>query len=87
MSDARAYVSSMVEESLGLMSGQLDRHPLSQDFVDHVSSMIRGGPSEDISRPVLEDRMVLMLAQVRDAALKEDGFFVRKARWPGAAPF
>jgi hypothetical protein len=87
MSDARAYVFSMVEESLGLMRGQLDRHPLSQDLVDHVSSMVRGGPSEDIGRPVLEDRMASMLAQLRDVALKEDGFFVRKARWPGAAPF
>jgi hypothetical protein len=87
MSDARTYVSSVVEESLGLVKGHLDGHPLPQDFVDQASSIIRGGSLDDVGRPILEERMASVLASMREVALKEDGFFVRKARWPGAAPF
>jgi hypothetical protein len=87
MSGARSFVSSQVEESLGLVRGQLDRYPLDQDFVDQFSSVVRGVPLVDVQRPVLEQKMASTLSKVREAALREDGFFVRKARWPGAAGF
>jgi len=87
MSDVRAYASALVEESLGLVKGHLERYPLPQDFVDEASSVMRGGPTEDVGRPVLELRMAALLASMRETALREDGFFVRKARWPGAAQF
>jgi len=87
MSDARSYVSSAVEESLGLIKGQLEKHPLPSDFVDQFSSIVRGGMPGEIGRPALEERMVSVLAALKQTALKEDGYFVRKMRWPNAAPF
>ncbi len=87
MSDSRTFVSSLVEDSLGLVKGHLDRYPLPQDLVEEISSIVRGGQPADIGRPVIEERLAGLLAQLRETAIREDGFFVRKTRWPGAAPF
>jgi hypothetical protein len=87
MSDPRTFVSSLVEESLGLMKGHLDRYPIPQDLVEEISSVVRGGEPSDIGRPVIEERLAALLAQLRETAVREEGFFVRKTRWPGAAPF
>ncbi|HYR03960.1 MAG TPA: hypothetical protein VEO75_01115, partial [Nitrososphaerales archaeon] len=35
----------------------------------------------------LETRVNSLLKEVEKSAIKEEGFFIRKARWPGAAPF
>ncbi len=87
MSDARAFVSSMVEENLGLVSGHLDRYPLPQDLVDQIAAVMRGEQPSDVGRPVVEEKLAPLLGDLRKTALDEDGFFLRKARWPGAAPF
>lgn len=87
MSDSRTFVSAMVEENLGLVKGHLDRYPLPQDLVDQIASLMRGGEPEDIGRPVIEEKLALFLGELRKTALAEDGFFLRKSRWPGAAPF
>jgi hypothetical protein len=93
MTDARLYVASMAEESLGLvggsLAGALGEELLPQSFVDNVASVLRGGeapPGTDVSTPYLEKELFSLLPRIRDASLQRDGFFVRKARWPGASP-
>ncbi len=86
MADARSYAASLVEESLGLVRGQLD-DALRQDLVDELSSVMRGAHPDDVGRPFIEERMLSVLSEVRERALERDGFFARKARWPNAAAF
>ncbi len=93
MTDARSYVTSMAEESLGLVGGSLTgpsgEELLPQGFVDKVASVLRSGvapPGADASTPYLETELFSLLPKIRDASLQRDGFFVRKARWPDASP-
>jgi hypothetical protein len=92
MTDARPYVASLVEESLGLIGGSLagasGEELLPQSFVDRVGSVLGTGeapPGADASVPYLEKEVLSLLPRIRDASLQKDGFFVRKARWPGAS--
>jgi hypothetical protein len=87
MSDPNSYASSMMEDSLGLVRGQLRRYPPSGELVGLLTATLRGSQPADVSGPFLEDAMMSLLEQTRSAALRDDGFFVRKARWPGGAPF
>lgn len=83
----RSYVNSLVEQSLGLVSGHLDRYPLPDEFVEEATSVLEGATRADVSRPFLEDRMTIILRDLREAALRDEGCFIRKARWPGGARF
>ena len=94
MSAARPYVSSLVEENLGLVGGSLAGAPgeelLSETLVGRVASVMKGGaapPGADVTSPYLEREILALLPGMRDYSLQRDGFFVRKARWPGASPF
>ena len=81
-----AYAASFVEGSLGLAAGSLRPGDVPGDLVDGLASVMRGVPLEDTSTPSLEARIMELLAGLERSALERDGFFVRKARWPGAAP-
>lgn len=87
MSDARTYVCSVLEDSLGLVRGALDPSVLTEDLVVEFSLAVKGAHPNGLPTPVLEERMRKLLATVREKALREDGYFVRKARWPGGARF
>ena len=87
MSDPRSYVASLAEDTLGLAQGSLSPEKLPDDLVASVLAAIRGHPQGDTSGPVVERQMLSFLASTKAAAIAEDGFFVRKARWPGAVPF
>jgi len=87
LSDPRTYVASVAEQSLGLVAGSLRPETLPEALVKQFSSAVRGGSPADAGGPVLEMQLLSLLAATRAAALAEDGCFVRKARWPGAAPF
>ncbi|MDA4113595.1 MAG: hypothetical protein OK474_06090 [Thaumarchaeota archaeon] len=86
--DARTYVASVAEESLGLAAGSLKPETVPDELVSGFSSALRGEATAGAEGPLLERLMLSpVLAAARDAALSEDGYLVRKARWPGAAPF
>ncbi len=82
LSDPRAYVASMAEESLGLARGSLARGSVPEEFVAAVTSAVKGQAVPEDGAPVLEKKMLSLLAAVRGSSLSEEGFFVRKARWP-----
>jgi hypothetical protein len=87
LSDPRTYATALAENSLGLAEGSLGPHALPEELVAAVAAAVRGQPVRGDAAPVLEQQMLSLLASVRESSLSEDGFFVRKARWPGAAPF
>lgn len=85
MTDPRAFVSAMVEESLGLIRGTADESMITQDLVDEVSSVLRGGHPDGFPLPSVEEKMRAVLATARRDAIARDGCFLRKARWPRGA--
>lgn len=87
MSQTSAYVSSFVEESLGLARGSLDPGLIPQRLANGLPAALRGTPPDQSSTPIYEEAMMEALASARRAALAEDGYFVRKARWPDGARF
>jgi hypothetical protein len=82
-----SYVLNFVEGSLGLVSGSLKPEAVPQELVEEVGAVMRGSPPKDSTLPSLEMRIFALLEQVEKSSIKEEGFFIRKARWPGAAPF
>ena len=93
MADSHTYVASIVEQSLGLLEGSLRdasaSDALPSAFVDRVASVLRTGATPagaGADAPYLEEDILGLLAGIRDTALANDGFFVRKARWPNASP-
>jgi hypothetical protein len=87
MNDPRAYATALAENSLGLVEGSLGPEALPEGLVAAVTAAVRGQAVQDDGAPILEKQMLSLLATVRESSLSEDGFFVRKARWPAAAPF
>jgi peptidoglycan/xylan/chitin deacetylase (PgdA/CDA1 family) len=87
LSDPRPYVSSVIEESLGLVAGSLEQEFLPQSVVDGVASAMEGAQSGDATSPYLEKDILALLPKIRGASLDRDGFFVRKERWPRASTF
>ena len=87
MSYPRQYVSSLVEESLGLAADSLDPDLLPDDLVDSIASAVKGSPSADTSSPYLDKAILSLLPKIRAASLERDGFFVRKERWPKGSTF
>jgi len=81
-----AYAAGFLEGSLGLASGSLRSGDVPGDLVDELTSVLRGVPPKDSTAPSLEARIMEFLAALERSALEDEGFFVRKARWPGAAP-
>jgi hypothetical protein len=82
-----AYAASFMEQSLGLASGSLRAEDVPRDLVDELASVMRGATPRDSKTPSLEFRIQGLLAQLERSAIEEEGYFVRKARWPDAAPF
>ncbi len=87
MSDSWTYVAALVEDSLGLMEGSLRPENLPDELVRTISSTLRGQLPADAVGPSLERQILSLLPSLRAASIATDGYFVRKARWPGAAPF
>jgi hypothetical protein len=82
----KAYAAGFLEGSLGLADGSLPPGDLPRDLVDELASVLRGTPPKDSTSPSLEARVMEFLSELERSALEgEDGFFVRKARWPDAA--
>jgi len=86
-SPASVYAAGFLEGSLGLASGTLSPDDVPGGLVEELASVLRGAPPKDSSTPSLESRTMELLASVERSALEQRGFFVRKARWPGAASF
>ena len=82
----KAYTAGFLEGSLGLASGSLRPGDVPGSLVDELTSAMRGSPPQDSTTPSLEARVMEFLSGLERSALEEEGFFVRKARWPGAAP-
>ena len=85
-SPAAGYAACFLESSLGLVSGSLRPEAVPGDLVDELSSVMRGSPPKDSRAPSLEGRAMELLQELERTALESEGFFVRKARWPDAAP-
>jgi hypothetical protein len=81
-----SYAAGFLEESLGLAWGSLDPEDVPGELVDELSAVLRGAPPADSTTPSLESLVMDFLATLERSSIKRDGFFVRKARWPGAAP-
>ncbi len=84
---ATRYVLDFLEGSLGLVSGSLRADMVSRDLIADICSVMRGSQPEDPSTPSLEVRILGLLAEIERDSLDTRRFFVRKARWPNAAPF
>jgi hypothetical protein len=79
------YAAGFIEGSLGLPSGWLSPDRVPRDLVDELASVLRGSPPADRGSPSLEAKLMAFGRELERSALEERGFFVRKARWPGAA--
>src|SRR5208282_4803402 len=77
-----AYAASFLEGSLGLVSGSLSPDAVPADFVDELTSVMRGAPPKDPTAPSLEAKTLKFLVELERSSLEEKDFFVRKARWP-----
>lgn len=82
----KAYAAGFLEGSLGLASGALRPEDVPGSLVDELTSVMRGSSPGDSNTPSLEAKFMEFLSGLERSALEERGFFVRKARWPGAAP-
>jgi hypothetical protein len=82
----KAYAAGFLQGSLGLASGSLPPEDVPGDLVDELASVLRGTPPKDSTSPSLEARVMEFLSELERSAIEERGFFVRKARWPDAAP-
>jgi hypothetical protein len=80
------YVAGFLEGSLGLAAGALRPEDVPAYLVDELSSVLRGTPPRDSATPSLESKVMGFLAELERSSVERDGFFVRKARWPRAAP-
>ncbi len=80
------YAAGFLEGSLGLASGCLRPEDVPADLVDELCSVLGGTPPKDSATPSLEYRVMEFLAELERSSVERDGFFVRKARWPRAAP-
>jgi hypothetical protein len=83
----KAYAAGFLEGSLGLVSGSLRPEDVPGDLVDELASVLRGAPPDDSAVPSIDAHVMEFLASLERSSLEERGFFVRKARWPEAAPF
>jgi hypothetical protein len=83
---ATRYVVDFLEKSMGLASGSLRADMVPRELVADICSVMRGSVPEDPTTPSLEVRIRELLAEIERDSLEAPGFFVRKARWPGAAP-
>jgi peptidoglycan/xylan/chitin deacetylase (PgdA/CDA1 family) len=82
-----SYVLNFLEGSLGLAHGSLEAGAVPGDLVDELSAVMGGSSPNESASPSLEAKIMAMLEEVEKSSIEEDGFFVRKARWPNAAPF
>ncbi len=81
------FAADFLESSLGLVSRSLRPDEVPSDIVDELSSVMRGAPPKDSATPSIETRTLAFLRELEDARLEDEGFFVRKARWPDAKSF
>ena len=85
-STTSAYATRFIEGSLGLVSGSLRQGDVPPALVDELTAVMRGASPSDSSTPSLERQISDLLGRLERKALEDDGYFVRKARWPNAAP-
>lgn len=83
----RLYVATFLEDSLGLADQSLDPASVPSDLAAQITDAVRGSPDAASDAPVLEQAVAKYLTDVEGEFLEKEGFFVRKARWPGGAPF
>jgi hypothetical protein len=81
-----SYALAFLEDSLGLMSGSLKKEAVPRDLVDQLGSVMRGSLPKDSAAPSLEVGIKAFLGQVERSSIEDRGYFIRKARWPDAAP-
>ncbi len=84
---ATSYALAFLEGSLGLVSGSLREEVVPKELVADLCSVMRGASAEDTETPSLETRIRDVLTEAEKDAIESRGYFVRKARWPGGAPF
>ena len=80
------YAAGLLETSLGLPSGDVDPERIPSDFVDLLKSAVRGGAGPWPS-PVLEEAVKRLGAEIESSLVEQNGYSVRKARWPNAADY
>ena len=85
----RAYVASLLEENLGLVSGSLDAEAVPAELVDEVCSTLTrcAGREDEVESPFLEKQFLSFLSDLESSELEARGYFVRKALWPRGAPY
>jgi len=81
------YVANLVEESLGYSQGTVTPERVPSDLAELVVESVRGSEKSASPDPLLEQRISDLSAGLEKSILESDGFLVRKARWPGAAPY
>lgn len=82
-----SFVATLVGESLGLPLGTLDSAQLPADLVELVAGAMRGDEKAASPDPIVESAVNAFGAELERAELERSGFHVRKARWPGNAPY
>jgi len=80
------YLVGFLEGSLGLAAGAVRPAEVPKALVHELTSVLRGSHPRDSRTPALELSINDFLATLERSSLEKTGFFVRKARWPNAAP-
>lgn len=81
------YAAHLIEESLGLPAGELTADSVPMDLVGTLEGALAGRTGGDPEQPFLEERIAAFGKELEKESLEKLGFSVRKARWPGEAPF
>lgn len=87
MGAAEGYVAALVEENLGLPVASVSPESLPSELVGEVRSLVRGEPPREPGRPYLEEMISSFGDSLANADKERWGYHVRKAKWPGAAPY
>ncbi|MBI3840819.1 MAG: hypothetical protein HY297_02515 [Thaumarchaeota archaeon] len=85
--DERSYAAFLIEDNLGLPKGEVDGKELPGDLAELIGSTLRGKREPAGEGPDVEEAIRAYGEQLRKDSLRTEGYFVRKARWPGGAPF
>jgi hypothetical protein len=81
------YVAGLIAEDLGLPEGALAASMVPTDLAELVVDSVRGSESSASPDPIVEQRISGLSGELERSILDRDGFLLRKARWPGAAPY
>jgi peptidoglycan/xylan/chitin deacetylase (PgdA/CDA1 family) len=81
------YITSFIEQNLGLPAGILDEFSIPDNLAHRIISSVRGDEQEEVENPTVERMLNFFMRDIGAYAMSEYGFFAFKERWPNGADY